>query len=105
MNRYRGRNFAIGLCIAIAFLVITVRAYAARKLKYSRPGSVADLVRRGQLRSDRRGMYEPNPEHFRCFPWVCSRALNCKSFPHDVIGGGCFYRMIWVPVVFFINHC
>jgi hypothetical protein len=55
------RNFAIGLCIATAFLVIIVRVYAARKLKYSRPGSVADLVRRGQLRSDRRGMYEPNP--------------------------------------------
>lgn len=59
MNRYSGRNFAIGLCIATAFLVITVRVYAARKLKYSRPGSVADLVRRGQLRSDRRGISRP----------------------------------------------
>lgn len=61
MNRYGGSNLAIGLCIATAFLVIAVRVYVARKLSYSRPGSVADLVRRGQLRSDRRGMYDLNP--------------------------------------------
>lgn len=61
MNRYGGSNLAIGLCIAIALLVIAVRVYAARKLRYRTPGSVADLVRRGQLRSDRRGMYDPNP--------------------------------------------
>lgn len=61
MNRYGGSNLAIGLCIATAFLVIAVRGYAGRKARYSRPGSVADLVRRGQLRSDRRGMYDPYP--------------------------------------------
>uniref|UniRef100_A0A2N9FYE0 Protein MULTIPLE CHLOROPLAST DIVISION SITE 1 n=1 Tax=Fagus sylvatica TaxID=28930 RepID=A0A2N9FYE0_FAGSY len=59
MNRYGGSNLAIGLCIATAFLVIAVRVYVARKLSYSRPGSVADLVRRGQLRSDRRGISRP----------------------------------------------
>ncbi|XP_041017790.1 protein MULTIPLE CHLOROPLAST DIVISION SITE 1 [Juglans microcarpa x Juglans regia] len=59
MNRYRGSNFAIGLCIVTAFLVIGVRLYATRKSRDSRPGSVADLVRRGQLRSDRRGISRP----------------------------------------------
>lgn len=56
-----GSNFAIGLCIATAFLVMSVRIYMVRKSRYSRPGSVADLVRRGQLRSDRRGMYGSDP--------------------------------------------
>ncbi|KAK9270671.1 hypothetical protein L1049_026253 [Liquidambar formosana] len=43
----------------MAFLVISVRVYMASKSRYSRPGSVADLVRRGQLRSDRRGISRP----------------------------------------------
>ncbi|TXG51888.1 hypothetical protein EZV62_021057 [Acer yangbiense] len=59
MKRYGGRNIAIGLCFAAAFLVIAVRAFMARKLRYKKPGSVADLVRRGQLRSDRRGISRP----------------------------------------------
>lgn len=59
MNRYGGSNLAIGLCIAIALLVIAVRVYVARKLRHRTPGSVADLVRRGQLRSDRRGISRP----------------------------------------------
>lgn len=61
MRRHLGSNFAIGLCIATAFMVLAARIYMTRKLRYSRPGSVADLVRRGQLRSDRRGMYGSNP--------------------------------------------
>lgn len=61
MKRYGGRNVAIGLCFVAAFLVIVVRAFMARKLRYKHPGSVADLVRRGQLRSDRRGMYDFSP--------------------------------------------
>ncbi|KAF3446923.1 hypothetical protein FNV43_RR12103 [Rhamnella rubrinervis] len=59
MRRHVGSNFAIGLCIATAFLVMAVRIYMVRKSRYSRPGSVADLVRRGQLRSDRRGISRP----------------------------------------------
>lgn len=43
-----------------AMLVVVVRSYATRKSSDSRAGSVADLVRRGQLRSDRRGMYGSN---------------------------------------------
>lgn len=61
MRQRVGSNFSIGLCIAAAFLVIALRVFAVRKSKYNRPGSVADLVRRGQLRSDRRGMYDSNP--------------------------------------------
>ncbi|KAF8409897.1 hypothetical protein HHK36_002415 [Tetracentron sinense] len=49
-------NFAVGLGIVIAFLVIVVREYVVRKSRYNRPGSVANLVKRGQLRSDRRGI-------------------------------------------------
>ncbi|XP_021283900.1 protein MULTIPLE CHLOROPLAST DIVISION SITE 1 isoform X2 [Herrania umbratica] len=59
MKTCPGNNFAIGLCIAIAILVVAVRAYMARKSRQCRPGSVADLVRRGQLRSDRRGISRP----------------------------------------------
>ncbi|KDP36757.1 hypothetical protein JCGZ_08048 [Jatropha curcas] len=55
----RGSNFIIWLCLVTAFLVIAVRVYAVRKSRYNRPGSVADLVRRGQLRSDRRGISRP----------------------------------------------
>lgn len=51
----------IWLCVATAFLLIAVRVYVVRKSRYNRPGSVADLVRRGQLRSDRRGMYDSHP--------------------------------------------
>lgn len=59
MKRLSGTNFAIGLCIATTLMFIVVRVYAAKKSRNSRPGSVADLVRRGQLRSDRRGISRP----------------------------------------------
>ncbi|GAV65844.1 hypothetical protein CFOL_v3_09358 [Cephalotus follicularis] len=58
-KRHAGINFAIGFCIAIACFVVAVRVYVWRKAMYSHPGSVADLVRRGQLRSDRRGISRP----------------------------------------------
>lgn len=61
-------KFALGFCIAATVLIVAVRAYVARKPKYQRQGSVADLVRRGQLNSDRRGMYDSNPFlHFPLF--------------------------------------
>ncbi|GFZ10555.1 multiple chloroplast division site 1 [Actinidia rufa] len=59
MERQSGSNFAIGLCILATILVISVRIYVATKSRNSHPGSVADLVRRGQLRSDRRGISTP----------------------------------------------
>ncbi|KAM1127242.1 protein MULTIPLE CHLOROPLAST DIVISION SITE 1 isoform X2 [Malus sylvestris] len=59
MRQREGFDLAIGLCIATAFVVIAVRVFVVRKSKYDRPGSVADLVRRGQLRSDRRGISTP----------------------------------------------
>ncbi|XVF63500.1 hypothetical protein PTKIN_Ptkin09bG0091400 [Pterospermum kingtungense] len=58
-KRFSINNFTLGLCIAIAIMVVAVRAYVARKSRQNRPGSVADLVRRGQLRSDRRGISRP----------------------------------------------
>ncbi|XP_031270196.1 protein MULTIPLE CHLOROPLAST DIVISION SITE 1 [Pistacia vera] len=59
MKKNAGSSFAIGLFFATAFLVIVVRVYMSRKSRHSPPGSVADLVRRGQLRSDRRGISRP----------------------------------------------
>ncbi|XP_021902810.1 protein MULTIPLE CHLOROPLAST DIVISION SITE 1 [Carica papaya] len=59
IKRHVGNNIATGLCIAIALLLVAVRAYMVTKSRKSRPGSVADLVRRGQLRSDRRGISKP----------------------------------------------
>lgn len=56
MKRYGGSNLLIGFCIATAILVIAVRARVVRKSRQANPGSVADLVRRGHLRSDRRGI-------------------------------------------------
>ncbi|CAL1383618.1 unnamed protein product [Linum trigynum] len=58
MKTYAGCNSkAIWLSTATAiFLFIAVRVYVGmtQKSKHNRPGTVADLVRRGQLRSDRR---------------------------------------------------
>ncbi|KAJ6736560.1 PROTEIN MULTIPLE CHLOROPLAST DIVISION SITE 1 [Salix viminalis] len=59
MKRGAGSNLVMWLCIATAFVVVFVRVYVVRKSRPSRPGSVADLVRRGQLRSDRRGISTP----------------------------------------------
>lgn len=60
MKNHTKNNLTQGLCvaIAIAIMVIALRAYAEGNSRKSQPGSVADLVRRGQLRSDRRGMYD-----------------------------------------------
>ncbi|CAL1355268.1 unnamed protein product [Linum trigynum] len=58
MKIYAGSHSnVIWLSTATAFLLfVAVRVYigVTRKSKHNRPGTVADLVRRGQLRSDRR---------------------------------------------------
>lgn len=61
MKRYGGKNVAIGVSFVAAVIVLVVRVIMVRKSRYKHPGSVADLVRRGQLRSDRRGMYDSSP--------------------------------------------
>lgn len=77
MRRHLGSNFAIGIYIATAFLVMALRVYMVRKSRYSRPGSVADLVRRGQLRSDRRGMYGSNPKNLLLNAPVLVFSVKC----------------------------
>ncbi|XP_039052809.1 protein MULTIPLE CHLOROPLAST DIVISION SITE 1-like isoform X2 [Hibiscus syriacus] len=59
MKIFPRNYFTVGLCITIAIMVVALRAYAERKPSQSHPGSVADLVRRGQLRPDRRGVSRP----------------------------------------------
>ncbi|KAH9624921.1 hypothetical protein KSS87_004197 [Heliosperma pusillum] len=59
IRRQSGGNLIIGFCIAIACLVIAMRINVVSKQRNKLPGSVADLVRRGQLRSDRRGISKP----------------------------------------------
>ncbi|GKU98188.1 hypothetical protein SLEP1_g11222 [Rubroshorea leprosula] len=59
MKKYGGSNLVIGFCIATAILIIAVRAYVVGKSRDNIHGSVADLVRRGHLRSDRRGISSP----------------------------------------------
>ncbi|XP_042463626.1 protein MULTIPLE CHLOROPLAST DIVISION SITE 1-like [Zingiber officinale] len=49
---------AIGLCISVAILAIA-RKIMLKQEDRSYQGSVADLVRRGQIRSDRRGFLKP----------------------------------------------
>ncbi|XP_073134352.1 protein MULTIPLE CHLOROPLAST DIVISION SITE 1 [Henckelia pumila] len=58
-GKLSGTNITIGLCIVATMVIVVVRGYAARKSRNSRSGSVADLVRRGQLKSDRRGISTP----------------------------------------------
>ncbi|KAJ8772789.1 hypothetical protein K2173_027966 [Erythroxylum novogranatense] len=59
MRRHVGSNFMIWVSVATAFFIIAARVYVVRKSRQNRPGSVADLVRRGQLRSDRGGISRP----------------------------------------------
>lgn len=56
INRNIGINLPIWVCVAVVILVASLRALSRFSRKKERPGSVADLVRRGQLRSDRRGI-------------------------------------------------
>ncbi|KAG2319635.1 hypothetical protein Bca52824_012848 [Brassica carinata] len=58
VNKCSGNSIWIGIGIVATVLVASIRAYAIRNSSDNRPaGSVADLVRRGQLRSgDRRGI-------------------------------------------------
>ncbi|QCE16785.1 hypothetical protein DEO72_LG11g3804 [Vigna unguiculata] len=56
LNRSGGSNFPIWVCVALVVLVGVFRVVSRKK---ERPGSVADLVRRGQLKSDRRGISRP----------------------------------------------
>ncbi|XP_061372833.1 protein MULTIPLE CHLOROPLAST DIVISION SITE 1 [Gastrolobium bilobum] len=57
LNRNGGVNFPVWVCVAVVVLVAAVRVLSRKKK--GRPGSVADLVRRGQLKSDRRGISRP----------------------------------------------
>lgn len=59
MKRNSGVRLALGLGIATTILVMLVKGYMARKNMNTRPGSVADLFRRGQLKSDKRGISSP----------------------------------------------
>ncbi|KAF5203810.1 Multiple chloroplast division site [Thalictrum thalictroides] len=59
MKKHISTNVAVGLCLAIAFVVISIREYLIRKSRSNHHGSVEDLVKRGQLRSDRRGISRP----------------------------------------------
>lgn len=59
MKKKIGADYAIGLCVVVAVLVISVRAYLTNRSASNHHGSVADLVKRGQLRSDRRGISRP----------------------------------------------
>ncbi|XP_019235780.1 PREDICTED: protein MULTIPLE CHLOROPLAST DIVISION SITE 1 isoform X1 [Nicotiana attenuata] len=59
VKKHSGVSLAIGLSTVVILLVIMMRSYVAKSSRPKRPGSVADLVRRGQLRSDRRGISNP----------------------------------------------
>ncbi|CAA7399583.1 unnamed protein product [Spirodela intermedia] len=59
MKGNAGPRVAVGVFLALTFLLIIVRETMARKATESQHGSVADLVRRGQLKSHRRGISTP----------------------------------------------
>ncbi|KAK7283475.1 hypothetical protein RIF29_13016 [Crotalaria pallida] len=54
-----GSKLPIWVCVAVVVLVAAFRVVLSITRRKERPGSVADLVRRGQLRSDRRGISRP----------------------------------------------
>lgn len=83
MNQNGGSNFPIWVCVAVVVLVVAVRMRVVVSRKKERPGSVADLVRRGQLRSDRRGMYDfyPYPLILTLFAFTLSLVL-CIFLPN-----------------------
>lgn len=52
-------NFAVGLGTMVVFLVIAIKGYMTRRSGDNGRGSVSDLIKRGQLRSDRRAISRP----------------------------------------------
>lgn len=52
-------KFAVGLGMVVVFMVIAIKRYVASHSGDSGHGSVSDLVKRGQLRSDRRSISRP----------------------------------------------
>lgn len=59
-RRNIGPNFVTGFCLGIAVLAAVARQVIIRRQDHDNRGSVADLVRRGQLKSGQRGMYVTN---------------------------------------------
>lgn len=59
VRRNVGSKFAIGIYIAFALFAVIARQVMLKRHSQKQQGSVADLVRRGQLRSDRRGISQP----------------------------------------------
>lgn len=52
-----GSKFGVVMFVVSALFAVVARQNMLKKQSQKPQGSVADLVRRGQLRSDRRGMY------------------------------------------------
>ncbi|KAH9316339.1 hypothetical protein KI387_024966, partial [Taxus chinensis] len=52
-------NFAVALGMVFVFIVIAIKGYVARQSEDNGRGSVSDLIKRGQLRSDRRAISRP----------------------------------------------
>jgi hypothetical protein len=52
-----GLNFIAGFCLGITLLAAVARQVIIRIHERDNKGSVADLIRRGQLKSGQRGMY------------------------------------------------
>jgi hypothetical protein len=57
MQKNIGPNFVAGFCVSMAFVAAAARQISLRSREHVSKGSVADLVRRGQLKSGQRGMY------------------------------------------------
>ncbi|KAF8651717.1 hypothetical protein HU200_063230 [Digitaria exilis] len=60
IRRNIGPNFVTGFCLGIAVLAAVARRVIITSQGHDNRGSVADLVRRGQLKSGQRGMYVTN---------------------------------------------
>ncbi|KAL5650235.1 hypothetical protein ACJX0J_041044, partial [Zea mays] len=56
MQKNIGPNFVAGFCVSMAFVAAAARQISLRSREHVSKGSVADLVRRGQLKSGQRGI-------------------------------------------------
>uniref|UniRef100_A0A0D9W8N5 Protein MULTIPLE CHLOROPLAST DIVISION SITE 1 n=1 Tax=Leersia perrieri TaxID=77586 RepID=A0A0D9W8N5_9ORYZ len=59
LRRNIGLNFIAGFCLGITLLAAVARQVISRIHERDNKGSVADLIRRGQLKSGQRGMAKP----------------------------------------------
>jgi hypothetical protein len=85
-----GLNFITGFCLGIALLTAVAKGIIVRSRERDNKGSVADLVRRGQLKSGQRGRYVAIPLKLH-FAFSCILVLTKSD--QELNCHGCFFSI------------